>query len=52
MLLEKLDGLQNPGLTTSDVKHAKLQERKRQRAKKARKKQRAAAEDASDNDVL
>ncbi|KAG8895126.1 hypothetical protein FRB99_000745, partial [Tulasnella sp. 403] len=42
MLLEKLDQLQNPGLTKEDVKRSKERERKRQKAKKARKKQRLA----------
>ncbi|KAG9018920.1 hypothetical protein FRB90_008311 [Tulasnella sp. 427] len=46
MLLEKLDQLQNPGLTKTDVVKAKKKERERQKAKKQRKKKRQQSDES------
>ncbi|KAG8917968.1 hypothetical protein FRC00_013016, partial [Tulasnella sp. 408] len=45
MLLEKLDQIQNPGLTKADLVRAKKKERERQKAKKQKKKKRQQAEE-------
>ncbi|KAG8908720.1 hypothetical protein FRC00_010981 [Tulasnella sp. 408] len=45
MLLEKLDQIQNPGLTKADLVKAKKKERERQKAKKQKKKKRQQAEE-------
>lgn len=45
MLLEKLDQMQNPGLTKNDLVKAKKKERERQKAKKQKKKKRQQAEE-------
>ncbi|KIO17916.1 hypothetical protein M407DRAFT_84505 [Tulasnella calospora MUT 4182] len=45
MLLEKLDQMQNPGLTKADLVKAKKKERERQKAKKQKKKKRQQTEE-------
>ncbi|KAG8894140.1 hypothetical protein FRC01_013147, partial [Tulasnella sp. 417] len=45
MLLEKLDQIQNPGLTKADLVKAKKKERERQKAKKQKKKKRQQEEE-------
>ncbi|KAJ8078712.1 hypothetical protein PM082_012995 [Marasmius tenuissimus] len=44
ILLEKLDQIQNPGLSKEEFKRARQRERERQRRKKAKKKARAKEE--------
>ncbi|KAG8944864.1 hypothetical protein FRC04_001397 [Tulasnella sp. 424] len=51
MLLEKLDQMQNPGLTKNDLVKAKKKERERQKAKKQKKKKRQQAEQDSQSAV-
>lgn len=51
-LLEKLDALENPGLSKPDLKAAKKRERERQRKKKGRRKaERLAAEKESEDEA-
>ncbi|KAI9511311.1 RF-1 domain-containing protein [Russula earlei] len=50
ILLNKLDGLSNPGLSKSDLQKAKHLERERRRRKKAKKKARLRAEEAGCHD--
>ncbi|KAJ7285688.1 RF-1 domain-containing protein [Mycena rebaudengoi] len=49
LLLEKLDKIQNPGLSAGELQQAKQRERERRRAKKAKKK--AAKTQAQENSV-
>ncbi|EGN95462.1 hypothetical protein SERLA73DRAFT_186477 [Serpula lacrymans var. lacrymans S7.3] len=48
ILLEKLDKIQNPGLSKGELQRAKQQERERQRRKKSRKKAKTREKEGSD----